>query len=460
MDYLSTRGATAPIPFSAAVLEGLARDGGLLVPSGIPDVGELLDGWRALDYPALAVEIFRLFVGDELPTETLRGMVERAYRSFRHAEVTPLTPLDQRYLLELFHGPTFAFKDLALQFLGNLFEVLLAPRGRDLNILGATSGDTGSAAIHGVRGRAGIRIFMLHPAGRVSPVQERQMTTVLDDNVVNIAIDGTFDDAQRIVKEIFVDLEFRDRLRLGAVNSINWARVMAQIVYYFYAVFRFQERHPGIDPIISVPTGNFGDVYAGYLAKRMGLGIERLVIATNENDILARTLESGRYRPSAVTPTISPSMDIQVASNFERFLFDLCGRDGARVRAKMTALHDGGEFTLSSGQLAEARRWFAGVRVDTGAALACMREMATRGVEIDPHTAVGVAAARQVTDGPAICLATAHPAKFPDAFKRATGRSPATPKAISELASLPARCRRGDARVDAIKGIIVRTVHG
>lgn len=458
MDYLSTRGESSALPFSAAVLEGLARDGGLLVPSEIPDVSARLGAWRALRYPELAVEIFALFTGGELDRETLRKMVARAYGPFRHPDVTPLTVLDDRYLLELFHGPTFAFKDLALQFLGNLFDELLARAGRDMNILGATSGDTGSAAIHGLRGRERIRIFMLHPAGRVSPVQERQMTTVLDDNVVNIAIDGTFDDAQRIVKAIFVDLEFRDRFRLGAVNSINWARVMAQIVYYFYAVFRFQEHHPGRDPVVSVPTGNFGDVYAGYLAKRMGLGIERLVIATNENDILARTLETGRYRPTTVAPTLSPSMDIQVASNFERFLFDLCARDGAEVRGKMAALRDDGEFALSAAQLAEARRWFTGVRVDTDAVLACIRDGAARGVEIDPHSAVGVVAARQVTDGPAICLATAHPAKFPDAFERATGHPPTTPKAIGELASLPTRCRRSDARVGSIKEIILKTV--
>ena len=320
MRYVSTRDGGTPLRFTDTVLTGLARDGGLFLPDQIPDARARLDAWRRLPYADLAFEIMRLFA-DDIPDDTLAEMIRKSYAAFRHAEVTPVVQAGGIHILELFHGPTLAFKDVALQFLGNLFEHVLAKTGAEMNIVAATSGDTGSAAIYGVRGRARIRIFVMHPHGRVSPVQERQMTTVTDANVHNLAVDGTFDDCQDIVKALFNDLAFRDANRLGAVNSINWARVLAQTVYYFYAAFRVQDATGAAQVRFAVPTGNFGDIFAGYVAWRMGLPIDKLVLATNENDILARYFGTGAYSLGDVAPTLSPSMDIQVASNFERYLY-------------------------------------------------------------------------------------------------------------------------------------------
>lgn len=342
--------------------------------------------------------------------------------------------------MELFHGPTLAFKDVALQFLGNLFEEILKNNDIRLNILGATSGDTGSAAIHGVRGKERINIFMLHPKGKVSPIQEKQMTTVLDKNVFNVAVEGTFDDAQSIVKQIFNDLEFRDKYHLGAVNSINWARVMAQIVYYFYAAFRFREKYPSTEIVFSVPTGNFGDIYAGYLAKKMGLPIKRLILATNENDILYRVLETGEYKISSVKSTLSPSMDIQIASNFERYVFDITGQKGEVVAQKMKTLAETGKFDLTAEEHNATKSVFLPVRVNTKETLETIRKYKVKGVLLDPHTAVGVAAAEKSGFSQVIALSTAHPAKFSEAVVNAIGEEPSYPESLIGILDKECKC--------------------
>lgn len=458
MRYISTRGGGEPLTFRQTLLTGLARDGGLFLPETFPDVRDRLDAWRTLPYPELAFQIIRLFA-DDIPEDALRRIVEQSYAGFRHHEVCPVVPVGPVRMLELFHGPTLAFKDVALQFLGNLFEYALAETGAEMNIVAATSGDTGSAAIYGVRGRERIRIFVMHPAGRVSPVQERQMTTVLDANVHNLAVEGTFDDCQNMVKSLFGDLAFRDTFRLGAVNSINWARVLAQIVYYFYAAFRTQEATGAAAVRFSVPTGNFGDIFAGYVAYRMGLPVDQLVLATNENDILARYFNTGVYSLGEVAPTLSPSMDIQVASNFERYLYCLAGGDAAMLRGWMGAFK--AEGTLRP-DLPPDPVIVAG-RGDTEMTLTTIRAFwETHGYLLDPHTAVGVAVGMRFMhpEIPLICLATAHPAKFGDAILRATGQDLAHHPILDALATLPTRVRTVPADVDAVAKIVAATVRG
>jgi len=457
MKYVSTRGEGTPLAFTETILTGLARDGGLFLPECIPNVQSKLPSWRTLSYQALAYEIMSLFA-DDLPSEVLRDLIHKSYATFRHPEVTPVVSVGETHVLELFHGPTLAFKDVALQFLGNLFEYVLSTTGEEMTIVAATSGDTGSAAIYGVRGRERIRIFVMHPHGRVSPVQEKQMTTVLDANVHNLAIEGTFDDAQNIVKELFNDLAFRDANKLGAVNSINWARVLAQIVYYFYAAFRVQEKTRVSQVSFSIPTGNFGDIFAGYMAYRMGLPIDKLVLATNENDILARYFNTGTYSVGAVAPTLSPSMDIQVASNFERYLYHLAA-DVKGVPAAQT-LKAWMEDFKNTGSLATGVKdhaCFVAGRGDTAMTLATIKKYWERhGYLLDPHTAVGVAVAEQVQkpDVPMICLATAHPAKFGEAIIRATGKDIAHHPLIDALLQLPTRMEVVPAKRDVIAGII------
>ena len=413
--YVSTRGECAAMPFADAVLAGLAPDGGLLLPESFPNLAGELDAWRRLDYLALAQRLFRLYA-DDLSGETLDGIVADAFAAFDHPAVVPLADCGEFQLLELFHGPTLSFKDVALQILGRLFEAILRLRGGRLNILGATSGDTGSAAIHGARGRANVAIFMLFPNGRVSPLQELQMTTAADANVHCLAIDGSFDDCQAIVKGIFGAADFKARHALGAVNSMNWARVLAQMSYYVYAAL--QAPRP---PAFAVPTGNFGNIFAGLAARAMGVPIDRFVLATNDNDILARFFQSGVYRRGAVRHTISPSMDIQIASNFERFLYLRMGRDAARVRRFMADFAATGEARLDeNGAIDDG---VLAVAVDERLTLSTMRDVYRRhGVALDPHTAVGVAAARLAAlDEPPICMAAAHPAKFPAAVAKAVG---------------------------------------
>ena len=425
------------------------------MPDTIPDVRGRLAEWRGLDYVELAACLMQPFV--DLERTALAQMLERSYSAFAHPQVTPVVRVGPVHVIELFHGPTLAFKDLALQFLGQVFEHILVTSGGEINIVGATSGDTGSAAIQGVRGKTGVRIFMMHPHQRISPTQERQMTTVLDTNVFNTAIKGTFDDCQAIMKAIFNDLPFKDRYSLGSVNSINWARLLAQIVYYFFGTFRVMEKTGAREVNVSVPTGNFGDIFAGYMAARMGLPIRRLILATNENDILARFFNCGRYARGKVRATLSPSMDIQVASNFERYLYYRVGEDGSRVRGLMEQFAETGEMEIDTRAEGGVDPLFAAKAVDTDAALRTMRECHERyGYLLDPHTAVGVCAALETVsdDTPTLCLATAHPAKFSEAVERAVGQNMARHSTIDGLAGRPTRVDILPASVNSVKAYI------
>ncbi len=437
MDYVSTRGSAPALDFAGVTLAGLASDGGLYLPRTWPNFtpGEIAT-MRGLPYAQLAQRVMQPFVGDCLTPERLGELCEIAYSRFAHAAVVPLKQLDQQHwLLELFHGPTLAFKDVALQLLGLLFEEFLKTGDDPLTIIGATSGDTGSAAIDAVAGRAQIDIFMLHPKGRVSDVQRRQMTTVRAPNVHNIAIGGSFDDAQAHVKAMFADPAMAGRYRLSAVNSINWARLMAQVVYYFAAALQLGA--PDRKVAFAVPTGNFGDVFAGYVAAQMGLPIERLIVATNVNDILHRALSDGDYSTGTVTETATPSMDIQVSSNFERLLFDLGGRDGAALAAQMQGFETTRAMRLTNAQREGAAALFSSTRADAGDMAQALRwAWEHAGELIDPHTAVGLHAARGAgidSSVPVVTLATAHPAKFRDAVERATGQRPPLPARIGDL---------------------------
>lgn len=436
MRYVSTRGVAPVLEFDDVLLTGLARDGGLYVPDALPKLD--LDACRGLGYADLATEVLGPLTGNSIPRDDFRQMMVDTYAAFDHTAVAPLKQIGANdWLMELFHGPTLAFKDFALQALGRFFDRVLSDRGERVTILGATSGDTGSAAIEGCRGRDAVDIFILYPLGRVSDVQRRQMTTVTDANVHAIAIEGDFDDCQALVKAAFNDLQFRDRMRLSAVNSINWARVAAQVVYYIHAGMAL-----GGQPIaFSVPSGNFGNVFAGEVARRMGMAVDSLLIATNVNDILTRFFDTGEYRTRGVTATMSPSMDIQVSSNFERLLFDLVGRDGPRVQGLMDNLKQSGGFSAPEDTFAQAQQTFTARRIDEDATLAEMRRVYRETGEIlDPHSAIGTAAARQARqDGriadhvPTVSLATAHPAKFPDAVTRAIGIHPALPERLADL---------------------------
>ncbi len=437
MQYVSTRGSAPTLDFAGVTLAGLANDGGLYVPAEWPRFSpEEIASMRGLPYAELAARVMQPFVGDCLTPESLRWLTAKAYGRFAHAAVTPLTQLDERqWLLELFHGPTLAFKDVALQMLGLLFEEFLAREDGTLTIVGATSGDTGSAAIDAVAGLDRVEIFMLHPKGRVSDVQRRQMTTVRAPNVHNIAIDGSFDDAQAMVKRIFADRDVTARHRIGAVNSINWARLMAQVVYYFAA--SLQLGGPEREVAFSVPTGNFGDVFAGHVAERIGLPIKRLIVATNTNDILYRALSNGDYSTGTVTPTAAPSMDIQVSSNFERLLFDVGGRDGIALAEQMRGFEASKAMQLTNAQRDGAAALFTSMRADEDDMARAMRWACEDCAEIvDPHTAIGLHAARAVElphDVPVVTLATAHPAKFPDAVERSTGTRPSLPARVGDL---------------------------
>lgn len=437
MDYISTRGSAPALDFEGATLAGLASDGGLYLPREWPRFSEAeIAALAGLPYAELAVRVMLPFVGDSLSEDKLRELSTEAYARFAHAAVTPLTQFDERqWLLELFHGPTLAFKDVALQLLGRLFEEFLSRRSERLTIVGATSGDTGSAAIDAVAGRENIDIFMLHPKGRVSDVQRRQMTTVKAPNVHNIAIEGSFDDAQAMVKRMFGDPALTGRFNIGAVNSINWARLMAQVVYYFAAAVQLGAPHRKI--AFSVPTGNFGDVFAGYVAAKMGLPVERLIVATNVNDILHRALSNGDYSAGKVTPTAAPSMDIQVSSNFERLLFDCGGRDGKTLAEQMRGFEATKAMRLTNAQREGAAALFSSARADSTEMAQAMAWAAQEcGEIVDPHTAIGLHAARAAElpgDVPVVTLATAHPGKFRDAVERATGKRPGLPARVGDL---------------------------
>jgi threonine synthase len=438
VNYLSTRGTAPVLAFEDVLLTGLAADGGLYVPQSLPHFASGdLQAMAAMDYPTLALEILHPFVGDAFTREELRAIVDDTYARFRHSAVAPLVQLEHnQWVLELFHGPTLAFKDFALQLLGRLLDAVLARRGEKVVVMGATSGDTGSAAIAGCQRCENVDIFILHPYQRVSEVQRRQMTTVTGERVHNLAVRGNFDDCQAMVKASFGDQWFLpDGRRLVAVNSINWARIMAQIVYYVYAALALGGAQRPV--AFSVPTGNFGDIFAGYLAARMGLPVAGLMIATNRNDVLHRLLSSGSYARDELHPTLSPSMDISVSSNLERLLFDLYDRDGAAIASLMDDFSHG-PVSLSATALAGARAVFSSHRVDDDATIACIAAAyRDSGYLLDPHSAIGVAAARELAlpaDVPRVTLATAHPAKFPDAVSTAVpGLTPALPAHLADL---------------------------
>jgi threonine synthase len=440
LQYLSTRDA-APTPtrlgFDEVLLAGLAPDGGLYVPERVPVLShEEIAGLTGLSYAALAARILGVFAGTRIGALPLAPLVADSYAGFGHAAVAPLKELDNGlWLMELFHGPTLAFKDYALQLVGRLFDALLTERGARVTIVGATSGDTGSAAMEACRDRDAVDVFILYPRGRVSEVQRRQMTTVGAANVHAVAIEGTFDDCQDLVKAMFADAAFRDRLNLSAVNSINWVRIVGQIVYYFAAALALGAPHRPVS--FSVPTGNFGNVLAAHIARRMGLPIAELVIGTNRNDILARFLATGKMTIGGVEPSLSPSMDIQVSSNFERFLFELKGENGAAVAAAMQAFRATGTLPISEAEWRAAQRQFTGHRVDDAGTRASIAETwRASGELLDPHSAVAVAAARAARRDrtvPMVALACAHPAKFPDAVEAATGIRPGLPPHLSDL---------------------------
>jgi threonine synthase len=436
--YISTRGAAPTLGFADALLVGLARDGGLYLPLSVPHLPpDAIRALRGVPYSEAAARIMAPFVDEDFDSDEMNSMTASAYASFRHAAVAPLAQVDDNlFALELFHGPTLAFKDFAMQWLGRAMNRVLRERGARATIIGATSGDTGAAAIEAFAEQSQVEVFILYPHGRVSDVQRRQMTTVNRPNVHALAIEGSFDDCQRIVKDLFGDLALRDEMRLSGVNSINWARILAQIVYYFVGAVALGA--PDRPVSFAVPTGNFGDVLAGYYAKRMGLPIERLIIATNDNDILARTLANGNYALKEVKATQSPSMDIQVSSNFERLLFEASGRDPKQVVGEMTALAEEGSFPIPAATLERIRGDFDAFRADEAA---CAEEMSRvyrlNGMMLDPHSAVGVHAARRALSAapatPVIALMTAHPAKFPDAVEAATGVRPPLPEPLKDL---------------------------
>ena len=434
MQYISTRGGPA-VDFKTALLNGLAPDGGLYVPASIPSFSpQHISSLAGLSYAELALEIMTPFVAGSFTRAQLKVMIDTAYSNFRHAAIAPLTQLSHdHFVLELFHGPTLAFKDFALQVLGALLEAALEDDGKRAVVLGATSGDTGSAAIAGCMGLKNIDIVILYPHGRTSEVQRRQMTTLGAKNIHALAVDGTFDDCQDMVKHVFSDHAFRAVHRLLAVNSINFARVLAQIVYYFYAALSLGA--PARRLNFTVPTGNFGDIYAGYLARAMGLPIGKLIIATNQNDILARCLNTGTYTMNGVTPTLSPSMDIEISSNFERLLFDLFGRDAAALGKAMADFRSTRTLTLTPAQHADFKTIFCAHRTDDATTLATIKATyAASEYLLDPHTATGVAATEFLKPhGTTVTLATAHPAKFPDAVKQATGIHPALPHHLADL---------------------------
>lgn len=435
MDFVSTRGAAPTLNFGDVLLTGLASDGGLYLPESWPQL-DLQEFGPGAPYVDIAVGVMWPFVEGAIERSAFEAMVADAYDTFEADDVTPLVHVeDDLWLMELFHGPTLAFKDVALQLVGRLFDYELAKRSERITIVGATSGDTGSAAIEACRDRDAVDIFILHPHGRVSDVQRRQMTTVESGNVFNVAVEGTFDDCQDMVKAMFADESFRTKVQLGAVNSINWARVMAQVVYYVVGAQRFGASNP---VNFAVPTGNFGNVFAGWAARQMGLAVNGFVVGSNRNDILARFFNSGELRMEEVIASLSPSMDIQISSNLERLLFELYGRDGSAIADMMATFRDTGSVSIDDDHFRSLGEQWSGARVDddgpdgTKAIIADVYDKT--GMVLDPHTAVGVGAARQLSAGqPTIALATAHPAKFPDAVEAAIGKRPELPTRLGDL---------------------------
>jgi threonine synthase len=462
--YISTRGAAPALGFEDVVLTGLASDGGLYVPEHLPQFSHAeIASWAGLSYRELAFKVISPFVAGAIPDADLQRIIDTSYDTFRHQAIAPLVQTGHNeWILELFQGPTLAFKDFALQFLGHLLDYILAKRQQKVVVLGATSGDTGSAAIEGCRRCENVDIFILHPHQRVSDVQRRQMTTVLEPNVHNIALRGNFDDCQNMVKASFADQSFLPSGRqLVAVNSINWARIMAQIVYYFYAALALGAPHRKVS--FSVPTGNFGDIFAGYLAQRMGLPIEQLVIATNSNDILHRCVSGNDHSKKPLQHSLSPSMDIMVSSNFERMLFDLYERDGNQIRQLMEEFKSSGRLALAAEPLRRAQNLFSSYRLSDEETVAVIREVfESTEYLLDPHTAIGVQAARKTrrdTATPMVCLATAHPAKFPDAVRQAgQSQDPALPHHMQDLFAREERYQILDDDLDHLKTFIGQNI--
>ena len=436
MRYISTRGTAPVLTFGEAMMTGLARDGGLYVPETVPVMAKTeIAALAGLPYEEVAFRVMKPFIGGFFADDEFKGLIAAAYKGFGHTARAPLVQLGpNHFLLELFHGPTLAFKDFAMQLIGQMMQAALAKTGERITIVGATSGDTGSAAMEAFKGLANVDLFIMYPHGRVSDVQRRQMTTPAEANVHALAVDGDFDDCQANVKAMFNDVDFRDGVRLAGVNSINWARVLAQVVYYFSSAVSLGAPHRAVS--FTVPTGNFGDIFAGLVAKRMGLPIDRLIIATNVNDILDRTLRTGRYEMRGVTVSSSPSMDIQVSSNFERLLFEVHGRDPYAVRHLMAGLAQSGAFTIGTRELDQIRHEFSsGTAGELETARMIRETLAATGELLDPHSAVGYFVARgcETPDSAMVTLATAHPAKFPDAVEKACGIRPALPARLAGL---------------------------
>ena len=455
MRYISTRGTAPELTFEEAMMTGLARDGGLYVPADVPTLShDEIAAMAGLRYEDIAFKVMRPFIGETFTDEEFKSLIDAAYKGFGHDARAPLVQLaPNHFLLELFHGPTLAFKDFAMQLIGQMFQAALGRSGKSITIVGATSGDTGSAAIEAFRGLSNVNVFILYPHGRVSEVQRRQMTTPVESNVHALAVDGDFDDCQAMVKDMFNDFDFREEVALAGVNSINWGRVLAQVVYYFSSAVSLGAPHREVS--FTVPTGNFGDIFAGYIAKRMGLPIKDLVVATNQNDILHRTLETGAYTKEGVTPSISPSMDIQVSSNFERALFDAYDRDGATVATQMDDLKSGG-FAISQGAYQALKETYKSGRASEAETSAAIKSyVADHGELLCPHSAVGVHVAEDyLGTTPMITLATAHPAKFPAAVEEATGIHPPLPSRMSDLFERPERLPRVAHDLTAIQTII------
>jgi threonine synthase len=455
MNYISTRGAAPVLGFGEAMMTGLARDGGLYVPETVPAMTKAeLAALAGAPYEDVAFRVMRPYLGGFFSDDEFQGLIAKAYQGFHHAARAPMVQLgSNHFLLELFHGPTLAFKDFAMQLIGQMMQAALAKTGERITIVGATSGDTGSAAMEAFRGLANVDVFILFPHRRVSDVQRRQMTTPSEANCHALALDGDFDDCQAQVKAMFNDFAFRDGVRLAGVNSINWARVLAQVVYYVSAATALGAPHRQVS--FTVPTGNFGDVFAGHIAKRMGLPIGQLVIATNQNDILDRALKAGEYRTNGVRPSISPSMDIQVSSNFERALFEAYGRDGKATAALMAEMKTGG-FHISQGAIEALRATYASGRCSEDETLATIaRQWKSTGELLCPHSAVGVKVAEDhLGASPMITLATAHPAKFPDAVERATGIRPGLPPHMADLFDRPERMTRVPNDLAALQALV------
>ena len=432
MNYFSTRDKSLKFSFKDIFLRGLAPGGGLFLPSEIKNYSKSeLAKLSQLSYEDLATEILFNFCSSDIEKIDLKSLIKKAYQGFEKREIVSIKQVGNINLLELYHGPTLAFKDIALQVIGNMYDHLKVAKEKSVNILVATSGDTGSAAIAAINDRENINLFVLHPHNKISNVQRKIMTTIGSNNIYNLAIKGSFDDCQKIVKELFNENEFREKINMSGVNSINWARIICQIVYYFYSYFKLKKK----DISFSVPTGNFGDVFAGYVAKKMGLPIDKLIVATNENDILQRAINKGEYKPDKVKPSLSPSMDIQVSSNFERLLFYIAGEDSDKVKSMMNSLHDKGSFQLNENEIKKIKKDFIAVKVSDNETLSIIKEVYEKNQFIlDPHTATAFGATNKNNDiSNVVVLGTAHPYKFFETVKEATGKNVSPPKRLEKI---------------------------